>query len=82
LLDGAPLSGTIAGMLIDIFAGLYFLFQSLYGMQQIIREGRDGYTGCRPPYKSPSDSLDECNKWRAGVMPVVWLYLFATLALG
>jgi hypothetical protein len=81
LLDGAPLRGTIAGMLIDVWAGLYFLFQSLYGMQQLMRDGRDGWTGCRAPY-DPSDSIEKCNKWRAGIMPMVWIYLFATLALG
>lgn len=82
LLDGAPLRGTIAGILVDVFGGLYFLFQSLYGMQQFLEHPRYGYSGCRPVYGTPPPSLDDCENWRARVEPVIWTYLFLTLALG
>ncbi len=82
LLDGAPLRGTVAGILVDVFCGLYFLFQSLYGIQQFVEIPRYGYSGCRPVYGNPPPSLDDCEKWRASVEPVLLTYLVITLVLG
>ncbi len=81
LLDGAPLRGTIAGILVDVFGGLYFLFQSLYGMQRFLEQPRYGYGGCRPVYGNPPPSPD-CEAWRKRVEPVIWVYLSVTLVLG
>lgn len=82
LLDDAPLRATIAGILVDIFAGLYFLFQSLYGMQQLLVRPLYGYKWCRPVYGAPPPSLDDCEKWRVRIEPVIWTYLSVTLAFG
>jgi hypothetical protein len=81
-LDGAQLRGTITGILIDVFAGLYFLFQALYGVQQFLDHDSYGYTGCRARYGEPSRPLDECERWRARTEPVIWIYLFVTLVFG
>ena len=81
LLDGAPLSGTIAGILVDVFAGLYFLFSSLYGLQRLLGRPRYEYNGCREGYSPPID-IGECEKWRVRVEPVIWTYLLITLVLG
>lgn len=81
LLDGAPLRGTVTGILVDVFAGVYFLFESLYSMQLSLQGGWQGYHPCRT-YGTPPDRLDACEKWYARVVPVVWTYLFVTLVLG
>jgi hypothetical protein len=84
LLDGGQLRATITGILVDIFVGLYFLFQSLYGMQQLLPpRGYYWLSGCRDPSgRPPTPSLDECEAWRARVEPIFWIYLFITLVLG
>jgi hypothetical protein len=54
-------TGSLAGILVDVIAGLYFLFQSLYGMQQLLQGHDYGYFGCQPP----NEALADCNAWRA-----------------
>lgn len=76
-LDGAPLRGTIVGSLVEVVCGLYFLFQSLYGAQSMLSPW---YPYGRCPYP-PSRQLEDCEKWRARVVPVLWTYIFVTLAL-
>lgn len=66
LLDGAPLRGTIVGILVDLIGGFYFLFQSLYGLKYFLQP-RYGYTGCHPVYRPPTPgppSLGDCEEWR------------------
>ncbi|KAB5566067.1 hypothetical protein GE09DRAFT_1283938 [Coniochaeta sp. 2T2.1] len=61
----------LAGILVDVFAGLYFLFQSLYGMQQFLYSGS---YGCHAPwYGDPNRPVDpDCDVWRSRAEPVVW----------
>ncbi|KAH8901809.1 hypothetical protein BR93DRAFT_932761 [Coniochaeta sp. PMI_546] len=71
----------LAGILVDVVAGLYFLFQSLYGMQNFMQ--RDNF-GCHVPWRSdprrPGDP--DCDTWRTRAEPVFWCYLFVLLIFG
>ncbi|OIW27111.1 hypothetical protein CONLIGDRAFT_496838 [Coniochaeta ligniaria NRRL 30616] len=71
----------LAGILVDVVAGLYFLFQSLHGMQNFLQ--RDNF-GCHVPWRSdprrPADP--DCDVWRARAEPVFWCYLVFLFIFG
>ncbi|KAK3935365.1 hypothetical protein QBC46DRAFT_346709 [Diplogelasinospora grovesii] len=71
-------SRSVAGILVDVVAGLYFLFQSLYGMQQLIEGDNYPYFGCRPRDVPHPD----CDAWRARAEAVFWCYLFVLFVFG
>ncbi|KAB5542784.1 hypothetical protein GE09DRAFT_226265 [Coniochaeta sp. 2T2.1] len=81
LRSGDSPSRGLAGILVDVFAGLYFLFQSLYGMQQFLYSGS---YGCHAPwYGDPNRPVDpDCDVWRSRAEPVIWCYLVAILVFG
>ncbi|KAH8881803.1 hypothetical protein GQ53DRAFT_832105 [Thozetella sp. PMI_491] len=84
LVDGAPLRGTITGILIDIFGGIYVLFQSLYIMQQFLGFPHYYYSGgrCRPFYGNPPPPPTDCKAWEKKVLPVFVIYLLIALVFG
>ncbi len=69
-----------AGILVDVVAGLYFLFQSLYGMQQFLEGDLYGYYGCHPWDNGPPSP--GCEAWRARAEPVFWCYLVVLFIFG
>ncbi|KAL1838868.1 hypothetical protein VTK73DRAFT_4215 [Phialemonium thermophilum] len=73
--DGVPPPQGLAGILVDIFAGLFFLFQSLYSMQQLLYR-RDS---CLPNRPAPDP---RCADWRRRAEPLFWTYLFVTFLFG
>jgi hypothetical protein len=75
-------SSSLAGILVDVVAGLYFLFQSLYGMQQFIDGDYYGYYGCHDDHRYGSTPHPGCDAWRARAEPVFWCYLFVLFVFG
>lgn len=73
--NGVPPSQGFAGILVDIFAGLFFLFQSLYSMQHLLYNYSTCYGGRPTP-------ISDCEAWRRRAEPLFWTYLFITLIFG
>jgi hypothetical protein len=85
LMSGAAPLATITGILVDIFAGFYLLFQGLVAMQALVYEGGN----CRvvPPYPPrypppPPPSLQPCYSWLQLVQPFLWIAFTLTFLLG
>lgn len=76
--DSVPPPQGFTGILVDIFAGLFFLFHSLYGMQELLYHANR----CRPPWDEKRPADPECEAWRRRAEPLFWVYLFVTFVFG
>jgi hypothetical protein len=82
VIDGSPLRGSLFGILVDIFAGLYFLFEGLWILvfQATSRSNGTGwYEGCRNYGRG---DYEGCVAWERGVRPLIWIYPMALLGFG